>query len=151
MILLTCLQRNNGLGDTAIKFEAATIKHQRNQFTMTLGKHTATVVCKNKREGKQLASQGILKALHPNLKSWGSLLRLYGSKSIKSFKEKKMEEQEITLLQNKASEYRPNYAILEKLKSEMLKIYNKKNNSSECYEKPSAGTSAEALTFLNLQ
>lgn len=27
---------------------------------MTVGKHTATVVCKNKRDGKQRASQAIL-------------------------------------------------------------------------------------------
>jgi len=37
-----------------------TLKHQRNEFTITVGKHTATVVCKNKRDGKQRASQAIL-------------------------------------------------------------------------------------------
>lgn len=59
-ILLTCLQRNFGLGDMDIKYQGNTLKHQKNEFTMTVGKHTTTVVCKNKRDGKQRASQAIL-------------------------------------------------------------------------------------------
>ncbi|KAJ8927624.1 hypothetical protein NQ314_019885, partial [Rhamnusium bicolor] len=96
-ILLTCLQRNFGLDDLHISYQGNTSnKHQGNEFTMKVGKHTATVACKNKRDGKQRASQAILQALHPSITSWGSLLRLYGNRSVKSFKEKKMEEQEIT-------------------------------------------------------
>lgn len=60
--------------------------------------------------------------LHPHIQNWGSLLRLYGNNSIKTFKEKKLEEQEITVLQSKAAVNQPNYAILEKLKCEMLKL-----------------------------
>lgn len=41
---------------------------------------------------------------------------------MKSFKEKKQEEQEITLLQSKAAINQPNYAILEKLRVEMEKL-----------------------------
>ncbi|KAG8237951.1 hypothetical protein J437_LFUL016296 [Ladona fulva] len=50
------------------------------------------------------------------------MLRLYGNRSVKSIKEKKQEEQEITLLQSKASVNSPNFAILEKLKQEMKKL-----------------------------
>lgn len=50
------------------------------------------------------------------------MLRLYGNRSVKSFKEKKQEEQEITNLQSKAAINQPNYAILEKLKIEMVKL-----------------------------
>lgn len=56
-------------------------------------------LCRNKKDGKQRAAQEILQKLHPHINSWGSLLRLYGSRSVKSFKEKKQLEQEITLLQ----------------------------------------------------
>ncbi|XP_055374261.1 microprocessor complex subunit DGCR8 [Condylostylus longicornis] len=121
-ILLTCLQRNFGFGDVQINYEINTTKHKKNEFTMTVGKHSATVNCKNKKEGKQLASQAILQMLHPHLKTWGSLLRLYGNNSVKSFKEKKQEEQEITALQSKAAINQPNYAILNKLKKEMTKL-----------------------------
>lgn len=94
---------------------------------MTVGKHTATIICKNKRDGKQRASQAILQALHPHISSWGSLLRLYGNRSVKTFKEKKMEEQEITLLQSKAAINSPNFAILDKLKLELSKLKEKRD------------------------
>lgn len=121
-ILITCLQRNFGLGDMHINYSVNTLKHQRNEFTMQVGKHRATVICRNKKDGKQRAAQSILQLLHPHITSWGSLLRLYGSRSVKSFKEKKQLEQEITLLQGKAAINQPNHAILEKLRQEMRKL-----------------------------
>ncbi|XP_043485621.1 microprocessor complex subunit DGCR8 isoform X1 [Polistes fuscatus] len=121
-ILITCLQRNYGLGDMHINYSVNTLKHQRNEFTMRVGKHEATVVCRNKKDGKQRAAQAILKLMHPHIQSWGSLLRLYGSRSVKSFKEKKQLEQEITLLQGKAAVNQPNHAILGKLRHEMRKL-----------------------------
>ncbi|XP_035917847.1 microprocessor complex subunit DGCR8-like [Anopheles stephensi] len=127
-ILLTCLQRNFGLGEVHINYEVNTMKHRKNEFTMTVGKHVATVACKNKRDGKQRASQAILQILHPHIKTWGSLLRLYGNRSVKSYKEKKQEEQEITVLQSKAAINQPNYAILEKLKQEMSKLEERQRN-----------------------
>ncbi|KAH8258134.1 hypothetical protein KR038_006442, partial [Drosophila bunnanda] len=126
-ILLTCLQRNYG-SDVQINQEINRTANNKNEFTMTVGKHTAKVVCKNKREGKQLASQAILQILHPHIMTWGSLLRLYGNNSIKTFKEKKLEEQEITVLQSKAAVNQPNYAILDKLKCEMLKLCAKQES-----------------------
>lgn len=42
---------------------------------------------KNKRVGKQLASQKILQLLHPHVKNWGSLLRMYGRESTKMVKQ----------------------------------------------------------------
>lgn len=145
-ILLTCLQRNFGLGNIQVKYDVNTVKHKKNEFTMTVGSHETKVYCKNKRDGKQRASQSILQVnklfsilinamltlskqmLHPHITTWGSLLRLYGNRSVKSFKEKKQEEQEITVLQNQAALNQPNYAILEKLKTEMVKLKDIKKN-----------------------
>lgn len=62
-ILLTCLQRNYGLGNIQVKYEVNTVKHKKNEFTMTVGTHTSKVYCKNKRDGKQRASQAILQVL----------------------------------------------------------------------------------------
>lgn len=42
---------------------------------------------KNKRVGKQLASQKILQLLHPHVKNWGSLLRMYGRENSKLVKQ----------------------------------------------------------------
>lgn len=46
-----------------------------------------SLVGKNKRVGKQLASQKILQLLHPHVKNWGSLLRMYGRESSKMVKQ----------------------------------------------------------------
>ncbi|XP_016657415.1 microprocessor complex subunit DGCR8-like [Acyrthosiphon pisum] len=121
-MLLVCLQRNFGECEIGIEFKLTNRHRMLNQCTMTVGKHTASVACKNKRDGKQKASQIILGLLHPHIDNWGSLLRLYGNRSIKNAKEKKQEEQEITQLQSKAAANQPNFAILNKLKEEMLKI-----------------------------
>lgn len=47
---------------------------------------------------------------------------------MKSFKEKKLEEQEITLLQSKAAINSPNFAILDKLKLELSKLRDKRKS-----------------------
>ncbi|KAM3956801.1 microprocessor complex subunit partner of drosha [Aphomia sociella] len=121
-ILRTCLLRNFGAGERHIHTEMKKLEFQKIELTMKVGKHTATVVCKNKKTAKQRASQAILQALHPHVRSWGSLLRLYGSRSVKSCKEKKLEEQEITLLQDQARHNEPNHAVLQKLRHEMRKL-----------------------------
>ncbi|CAK1541387.1 unnamed protein product [Leptosia nina] len=121
-ILRTCLLRNFGANDRHINVTVKKIEYQKIQLTMKVGKHSASVVCQNKKAAKQRASQAILQSLHPHIRSWGSLLRLYGSRSIKSCKEKKLEEQQITLLQDQARRNEPNRAVLDKLKHEMLKL-----------------------------
>jgi len=121
-MLLVCLQRNFGECEIGIKYKFDNRRSIISHCRMTVGKHTASVACKNKRDGKQKASQIILGQLHPHIDNWGSLLRLYGNRSIKNAKEKKQEEQEITQLQSKAAVNQPNFAILNKLKEEMLKV-----------------------------
>lgn len=124
-ILLECLKRNYGMGDTEIYFTMRNLKHQKNEFLMTVGKHSVSVICQNKRDGKHRASQAILQLLHPHVTSWGSLLRMYGKGSCKTLKEKKEEEQRITELQSQACANKPNISILNKLKEEMLKYREK--------------------------
>ncbi|RZF34100.1 hypothetical protein LSTR_LSTR014901 [Laodelphax striatellus] len=126
-MLLTCLQRNHSLPTVNSNYVVSKKEKKRNEFTITVGGHSATVVCKNKHDGKQLAAQAILQALHPHVTTWGSLLRLYGNRSVKNIKEKKQQEKEITLLQSKASLNKPNVAILDKLRAEMQKLHETKN------------------------
>lgn len=58
--------RNFGLSDIDIKYQVNTLRHQKNEFKMSVGNHSATVICKNKREGKQRASQSILQVTSLN-------------------------------------------------------------------------------------
>jgi len=122
-LLLTCVQRNFGQSATSsIKFNMVSSGNQSNRFKMETGEFEVEVTAANKREGKQLASQALLAKIHPQIKNFGSFLQLYGNGSIKSVKEKKQEEQQITTLQSKASANSPNYAILTKLRDEMRKL-----------------------------
>lgn len=122
-ILVECLKRNAGTcNNTDIDHHVQLLKHHRNIYTMKVNEHEAKVECKNKREGKQLAAQVILQKMHPQVTSWGGLMRMYGRGSCKTPKEKREEEQKITELQSTASPNTPNYAILNKLKEEMLKL-----------------------------
>ena len=89
-ILVECLRRHYGVSDMSIKTEVRLLKHQKNEYKMTVGDHEATVICKNKREGKQRAAQSILQKLHDHLNSWGALLKLYGRGSCKTPKEKRV-------------------------------------------------------------
>ncbi|KAI8489432.1 Microprocessor complex subunit dgcr8 [Branchiostoma belcheri] len=121
-MLTECLKRNFGMADTDIKFDVAVGKHQKSQYTMTVGKHTVQDWCKNKRIGKQLASQAILQKLHPHIKTWGSLIRMYGRDSSNFLKEKKEEEQSILELTQFSKKNRPNMKIIDKLQAEMRKL-----------------------------
>ena len=79
-ILATCLQRNYGLGDTHIQQDMKTVRNGKNEYKLLVNKREVTVICKNKKDGKQLAAQKLLQQLHPHITSWGSLLRLYGNR-----------------------------------------------------------------------
>ncbi|XP_048850202.1 microprocessor complex subunit DGCR8 [Brienomyrus brachyistius] len=120
-ILHECLKRNHGMGDTSIKFEVVPGKNQKSEYIMTCGKHTVRGWCKNKRVGKQLASQKILQMLHPHVKNWGSLLRMYGREGSKMVK-KENSDKSVIELQQYAKKNKPNLHILNKLQEEMKKL-----------------------------
>ncbi|CAK6950454.1 Hypothetical predicted protein [Scomber scombrus] len=120
-ILHECLKRNHGMGDTSIKFEVIPGKNQKSEYVMICGKHTVRGWCKNKRVGKQLASQKILQMLHPHVKNWGSLLRMYGRESNKMVK-KESSDKSVIELQQFAKKNKPNLHILNKLQEEMRKL-----------------------------
>ena len=114
---------------------------------MQVSEKVVEVICRNKRDGKQMASQKLLQQLHPNISSWGALLKMYGSRAISAQKNKKERESEVrvhfypmcvchftcildivfvnfqvTGLQTprgSSSHTSPNVAILAKLRSEM--------------------------------
>ena len=61
---------------------------------MKLAQYEVEVNCTKKKEGRQLAAQKILKLMHSHIETWGSMLRLYGSRMAESFL--KMENQNDT-------------------------------------------------------
>ena len=73
------------------------VRNGKNEYTMRVDKREVTsmncfdphshcnsmkvaVICKNKKDGKQLAAAKLLQQLHPHINNWGSLLRMYGNR-----------------------------------------------------------------------
>lgn len=139
-ILHECLKRNHGMGDTSIKFEVVPGKNQKSEYVMACGKHTVRGWCKNKRVGKQLASQKILQLLHPHVKNWGSLLRMYGRESSKMVKQETSDKSVIEL-QQYAKKNKPNLHILSKLQEEMKRLAEERE---ETRKKPKMSIVASA-------
>ncbi|KAL3080827.1 hypothetical protein niasHS_014932 [Heterodera schachtii] len=135
LILQEYLKRCSTYGNTAIQLTTRRLRHQRHEFALSVGGNNSErvrVVSTNKREGKQKAAQAMLKKLHPNNSTWGSLLRLYGYEAQMKLKEARKCKDSVTKLQGisdekcqegKATgEFQPNTIILKKLQSEMLKL-----------------------------
>ena len=93
------MKRNAAFGDTEIRLNTKRLKHQKHQFDMSVGKHEVSVVCTNKKEGKQKASQAMLKKLHPQIDTWGSLIRLYGHAAQRKLHETRKKKESIIKLQ----------------------------------------------------
>ncbi|KAL4224134.1 Microprocessor complex subunit dgcr8 [Mactra antiquata] len=127
-VLQTCLQRNFGLGDTTLKTDKKLISNQKTEFTMTVGKRTCTVVCKNKREAKQKAAQVMLQQLHPDLKNWAAMLRLYSKNNEVGYLEREDDDMAVS---NFHMEKKKNLEILDKLKSAMRKIKEQRKQFSD--------------------
>ncbi|VDP07452.1 unnamed protein product [Soboliphyme baturini] len=127
VILQECLKRNSALGNTTINMKIERIKHQQHEFILNVGKHEVRVFCSNKKEGKQKAAQSMLERLHPQIKTWGSLIRLYGYGAQRRLQETRKEKDSIIRLQSQSKRQpnEPNTAILSKLRSEMKKLYDK--------------------------
>ncbi|CAB4002348.1 Hypothetical predicted protein [Paramuricea clavata] len=76
-VLNECIKRNQGVLTSEVKFELSHGADKQLYYTMECGKHKATGPCRNKKLGRELAAQTVLQKLHPHLKSWGSILRIY--------------------------------------------------------------------------
>jgi len=128
-ILQECLKRNAAYANTEITWGNTRVKHHKHMFNMSVGKHSVSVVCANKREGKQKASQAMLQKLHPQIDTWGSLIRLYGHAAQRKLHETRKKRESIIKLQgtkltgnelsSSTTGVEPNLAILDKLRSEI--------------------------------
>jgi len=145
-VLLTCLKYNFAVNMARnqkqfIEEEIKPIKYRNCLYRMKLAQYEVEVNCTKKKEGRQLAAQKILQQMHPHINTWGSLLRLYGSKMTESYlngnpvvldndstahkKAKssvKPPETGSNTNTGDSQNAKPNKELLEKLKEEMRKI-----------------------------
>lgn len=152
-----------------IEEEIKPIKYRNCLYKMKLAQYEVEVNCTKKKEGRQLAAQKILKVnikreyfvivvncvtliilsafqlMHPHIQTWGSILRLYGSRmdettarneneptsgangsennegSLKNVDDAKLNVSNANGTQN-SQKIKPNNELLEKLKEEMRKL-----------------------------
>ncbi|KAG5451641.1 Microprocessor complex subunit dgcr8 [Clonorchis sinensis] len=75
--LVECLSRNC-VPESDLKANMMSQGRSKHFFTLQLREHSIKVPCRNKREGRHLAAQHLLARLHPEITSWGGILRIYG-------------------------------------------------------------------------
>jgi len=122
-MLQICVKRNFGEDASVIcdmqSMQSGSDSEIFYRCTMNVKEHSATVICKNKREGRQKGAQALLKVLHPHISYFGSLLRLYSHQNIGNGCEKKLDEPGS---QSPKPRSGPNDEILKQLKIEMSKL-----------------------------
>lgn len=115
-LLMKCIQRKCDSQNIQIDH-----KVESNECTMSLGEHTVTVQCTNKRDGKQQAAQALLQALHPYINNWGSLLRLYCNRTTDHYQfgpRSTNEEADIEETKHRS----PNTNLLNTLRDRMIRL-----------------------------
>uniref|UniRef100_A0A915MNJ4 Microprocessor complex subunit DGCR8 n=1 Tax=Meloidogyne javanica TaxID=6303 RepID=A0A915MNJ4_MELJA len=128
LVLQEYLKRHSAFGDTAINLTSRLLRHQRHEFKLSIGEELSVkVISGNKREGKQIAAQAMLKKLHPEIETWGAILKLYGHEAQQKFRDARKNKDSVVKLQSIQDEanvrqFQPNKLILEKLRNEMLKL-----------------------------
>jgi hypothetical protein len=104
------------------EFESKKKGHLKNVYTMKAGKHTVSYTHQLHNFAKQMCSQLILKEMHPELKYYGDLLKLYGRHVDREKVKKRENQRAITDLQTKGKWGEPNWELLDKLKEVMKSV-----------------------------
>ncbi|KAL4136033.1 hypothetical protein QTP88_007605 [Uroleucon formosanum] len=127
-MLKLCIKRNFGEGTNLLcemeQMESGSDTDNYYRCTMAVTKYSATVICKDKLDGRQKGAQALLKVLHPHVHYFGSLLRLYSHQHFE-YNEKKLNEPKPKTKQYTAQ---PDVNLLKKLKKTMLKLESQTND-----------------------
>uniref|UniRef100_A0A915LUJ6 Microprocessor complex subunit DGCR8 n=1 Tax=Meloidogyne javanica TaxID=6303 RepID=A0A915LUJ6_MELJA len=101
LVLQEYLKRHSAFGDTAINLTSRLLRHQRHEFKLSIGEELSVkVISGNKREGKQIAAQEMLKKLHPEIETWGAILKLYGHEAQQKFRDARKNKDSVVKLQS---------------------------------------------------
>ncbi|XP_022085667.1 microprocessor complex subunit DGCR8-like [Acanthaster planci] len=139
-------QRNHGMEAMNFNYQVNITNHHKREYTMTLGEHTVTGFCKNKKVGKQQGAQQLLQLLHSHVDNWGGIIKIYGKGTVSRNMKKKEAEQSIIRLQAKC-ENAPNEAILNKLREEMLSFYDRNKEEAGDAEREANQNTGEMTAF----
>ncbi|GAU87122.1 hypothetical protein RvY_00019 [Ramazzottius varieornatus] len=114
------------IGDMAVKagvcLPTRQIGPKRNEYSCTAGRYSAAVVHTRMVRAKQLCAQRILQELHPQLRTYGKFLELYGSVFQEKRKRLLKEAKSLYQLAPGAVEDKIDWPRLVRLQEEMRKL-----------------------------
>ncbi|OQV13069.1 putative Microprocessor complex subunit DGCR8 [Hypsibius exemplaris] len=122
---LCCLDRRNvSLVRSRMAMTARRLSEYENEYTMTAGPYTASVIMGEPLKAKFLCAQRILKQMHPELPRYVDVLRLYGAEYTARIQQRREQDRSIyaTVAGPSVVEREPNWALMEKLREEMHKV-----------------------------
>ncbi|XP_065218906.1 microprocessor complex subunit DGCR8-like [Planococcus citri] len=122
-LLMKCVQRRSDSADCDSQQVEINYDVESNEYTMSLGDHSVTVKCTNKRDGKQQASQALLQALHPYINNWGSLLRLYCNRTTDHYRFGPRNGTEDAADIEEIKQRSPDTSLLNTLRERMLRLW----------------------------
>eukprot|EP00123_Amoebidium_parasiticum_P001667 comp12824_c0_seq1/m.7976 comp12824_c0_seq1/g.7976 ORF comp12824_c0_seq1/g.7976 comp12824_c0_seq1/m.7976 type:complete len:404 (-) comp12824_c0_seq1:363-1574(-) len=91
------------------------------KFEMTYDNITVSDYARSKKHARQRGSQLIMAELHPTLRFWGSVLRMY-DQTRELFRERS-DEKDLADLALRGNFDKPNVELLERLKTDMRRLY----------------------------
>ncbi|PAV68859.1 hypothetical protein WR25_22310 isoform A [Diploscapter pachys] len=122
-LLKDAINRSIKWREVKLETRGEPVGNQKTKVTFILGDLRAEVIAVGAKKGKQMVAQSLLKQMHPDFKSYGSLLRRYANQTEKqNRRQAQRHHDEVVRLQNHGSQLQPNHAVISKLQEEMLKI-----------------------------
>uniref|UniRef100_A0A0N5A6P1 WW domain-containing protein n=1 Tax=Parastrongyloides trichosuri TaxID=131310 RepID=A0A0N5A6P1_PARTI len=131
-ILQIAIKKHPSYGVRELSTAHRTMDNGNYLFTLKFGNILIEHECKNKKNGKHVAAQKFLKCLHPDLKTWGEIIEIYGTKLQASKDSKSSTQDDIIKLATKFLEENrirskhscePNYEVLNALKEHHKKFF----------------------------
>ena len=125
-ILAKSMVRNNGIFKSCkIEFDVTAHKDTKTlDYEMNVGSYKVKGTTLNRKTAKQIASQAMLKEIHPDFKCWGSILRLYEDElPDKLFKDvKQVKDSDVARLGLYETATRKNTELIENIKKEIKRV-----------------------------
>lgn len=120
---LCCFDRKNvALTKSRMTMTSRRVSKWENEYKMSAGPFSTTVIHKDQLKAKYLCAQKILKLMHPDLQSYVEILKLYGVECAARVRQNGERQRSIRATALPAVDKEPNWAMLEMLKTEMLKL-----------------------------
>ncbi|XP_065184869.1 microprocessor complex subunit DGCR8-like [Sycon ciliatum] len=132
-VLAECLRRNQHSQPMTCDLKVEVLNSRACRYKMTCGDHAVEGKCPSKKNGRQVASQAMLKMLHPHVLTWAAMMALYCDKTGFNIIQQKNEDVEDAEMQDVLqNQLKPkdvvNFEVLNELRRRMRKLIPAKDS-----------------------